>query len=173
MYELLILFAATGAGGGGITVSQVINFVAALGLGGVIVASINAIAKRRTERAKADNINVDTQTMLSDLIDSSTATLRQSVEDQSKVIQRQKARIEALEAMITELKRELDESVLIQRLRDAEQDNTYLRSRMKTLVGRIDILREENEHLVEELNKATSSTLSSGGNKSPVDDSGP
>lgn len=171
MYELTILLAATVSGGGGVTVSQIINFVAALGLGGVIVASINAIAKRRTERARADNINVDTQTMLSDLIDSSTATLRQSVADQAEVINRQKTRIEALEAMITELKRELDESVLIQRLRDAEQDNTYLRSRLKTLVGRIDILREENEHLVEELNKVTSSTLSSGRNESRDDDS--
>lgn len=141
------------------TAPNIINFIAALGLGGVIVAAINAIAKRRTEKAQAENISASTQTMLSELIDSSTATLRQSVKDQQELIDRQKARIEALETMIGELRRELDESVLIQRLRDAEQDNIYLRGRVKTLLTRIDILREENEQFIEEIRNSSDATL--------------
>lgn len=151
---------------------DVAGLVAGLGIGGIVVALINAYINRGQRGATTENISVNTQTMLSELIDSSTSTLRQSIEDQQEVINKQKSRIESLEAMITELKRELDESAIIQRLRDAEQDNIYLRGRVRTLIGRIDSLRKENERLVEEITHLANTSLSFRDNERGRDDTG-
>ena len=132
---------------------DIAGLLTAMGIGGIAVKLIDVRASSGTRAAQEENIAVDTQAMLSELIETSTATLRQSVEDQKRTISRQRTRIEALESMLSQLKEELDESVLIQRLRDAEHDNIYLRGRVKTLLGRTEALRMENDRLIAELNK--------------------
>jgi len=139
---------------------DLVQLIAALGVGGIGVAIINSVSNRRGRRVEAkktqaetESISVGTQAMLSELIETSTAALRESLEDQRVIIERQRAKIELLETMIQQLRKELDESVLIQRLRDAEQDNIYLRGRVKTLIGRVESLRRENEQLVAQLSE--------------------
>jgi predicted RNase H-like nuclease (RuvC/YqgF family) len=115
--------------------------------GGAVVAIINALSKRRTEKASAGNIEASTQTMLSELIDTAAASFRKAIEDQDRLIEKQRQKLEELENIIGALKKELDGSVLRQRLIGAEQDNVYLRGRVRVLLARIDDLASENKAL--------------------------